>query len=45
MQGERQIPVAERHIGQPILWTPSFEQEQQLKNDWEELMEYIILGV
>ncbi|WP_018652677.1 DNA mismatch repair endonuclease MutH [Actinobacillus capsulatus] len=44
VQGERQIPVAERHIGQPILWTPSFEQEQQLKNDWEELMEYIIFG-
>lgn len=44
VQGERHIPVAERHIGQPILWTPSFEQEQQLKNDWEELMEYIIFG-
>lgn len=44
VQGERHIPVAKRYIGQPILWTPSLEQEQQLKNDWEELMEYIIFG-
>lgn len=42
--GERSIPLAQRHIGQPILWTPSIEQQQQLKADWEELMELIILG-
>ena len=33
-----------RHIGQPILWQPSSEQEQQLQQDWEELMELIVLG-
>ncbi len=44
VEGSRDIPLAERHIGQPILWQPSSEQEQQLKQDWEELMELIVLG-
>ncbi|URL01619.1 DNA mismatch repair endonuclease MutH [Avibacterium sp. 20-126] len=44
IEGERSIPLAERHIGQPILWQPSYEQEQRLQQDWEELMEYIVFG-
>lgn len=44
VEGIREIPLAIRRIGAPILWTPSYEQEQQLKQDWEELMDYIILG-
>ncbi|MDO5055377.1 MAG: DNA mismatch repair endonuclease MutH [Pasteurella oralis] len=44
VEGERQIPLAERHIGQAILWQPSREQEYRLQRDWEELMEYISLG-
>lgn len=44
VEGSRQIPLAERHIGQPILWQPSIEQERQLQQDWEELMELIVLG-
>ncbi|AGH38113.1 DNA mismatch repair protein mutH [Bibersteinia trehalosi USDA-ARS-USMARC-188] len=44
VQGEREIPLAERRIGQPILWSPSPEQEWQLQRDWEELMELIVLG-
>ncbi len=44
IEGERQIPLAERRIGQPILWSPTPEQEQQLQQDWEELMELIVLG-
>ena len=44
IEGSRQIPLAERHIGQPILWQPSLEQERQLQRDWEELMDYIVLG-
>ena len=44
VEGSRDIPLAERHIGQPILWQPSSEQEQQLQQDWEELMELIVLG-
>ena len=42
--GERQIPLADRFIGQPILWQPTLEQERQLQQDWEELMDYIVLG-
>lgn len=44
VEGSRDIPLAERHIGQPILWQLSSEQEQQLQQDWEELMELIVLG-
>lgn len=44
IEGERQIPLSMRRIGQPILWSPSVKQEQQLKQDWEELMELIVLG-
>ncbi|PVX42788.1 DNA mismatch repair protein MutH [Pasteurella langaaensis DSM 22999] len=44
VQGERHIPLAERFIGAPILWQPSPEQEQRLRRDWEELMDYIVLG-
>ena len=31
-------------IGAPILWKPTAEQERQLKQDWEELMDLIVLG-
>lgn len=44
IEGERQIPLAERHIGAPILWQPSPQQEARLQQDWEELMDYIVLG-
>lgn len=44
VEGERTIPLAERRIGAPILWQPSAYQEQQLRQDWEELMDYIALG-
>lgn len=44
VEGSRDIPLADRHIGQPILWSPSAEQERQLQQDWEELMELIVFG-
>ena len=44
VEGERQLPLAQRHIGVPILWQPNARQAQQLRQDWEELMEYIVLG-
>lgn len=44
IEGSRHIPLRERHIGTPILWKPSAEQERQLKQDWEELMDLIVLG-
>lgn len=44
VEGEREIPVCERHVGMPLLWKPSEDEESQLKADWEELMEFIVLG-
>ena len=37
VQGERQIPVAERRIGAPLLWSLPPEAEAALRFDWEEL--------
>lgn len=44
VEGERQIPLSERHIGAPLLWQPSKEEDEQLRQDWEELMDLIVLG-
>ncbi|MGX2967278.1 DNA mismatch repair endonuclease MutH [Ursidibacter sp. B-7004-1] len=44
IEGERTIPLAQRHIGMPILWSPSPTEDKQLQQDWEELMELIVLG-
>ena len=37
VEGERERPVAERRIGEPFLWSPSAEEEADLRFDWEEL--------
>lgn len=42
--GERDIPVADRIIGSPLLWQPSEQENAQLQDDWEELMDMIALG-
>lgn len=44
IEGSRDIPLAERHIGTAFLWQPTPEQEQALKQDWEEIMDKIALG-
>ena len=44
VEGEREIPLAERRVGAPLLWTPSAEEDHQLRMDWEELMDLIVLG-
>lgn len=41
---ERQIPLANRIVGTPFIWQLQGEQEQLLKQDWEELMDLIVLG-
>ncbi len=41
---ERSVPLAERVIGAGFLWQPSQQQQQLLQQDWEELMELIVLG-
>ena len=44
VEGGRQIPLGERRIGAPLLWSPNPEEEEQLRQDWEELMDLIVLG-
>jgi len=44
VEGERELPLAERKVGAPILWVPNEEEQEQLRQDWEELMEMIVLG-
>ena len=34
------IPV----VGSPLLWSPNEEEDRQLREDWEELMDMIVLG-
>lgn len=41
---ERGIAVAERIVGYPILWSPNQKEDLALKQDWEELMDMIVLG-
>ncbi|GAA6203528.1 DNA mismatch repair endonuclease MutH [Thalassotalea sp. SU-HH00458] len=41
---ERIIPVADRIVGTPFLWSPSVEEEQLLAQDWQELTDMIVLG-
>lgn len=43
-EADKRIPLAERHIGNAILWSPSEEEVSQLQRDWEELMELVSLG-
>ena len=38
------IPLAQRRIGQGILWSPTPEQARILKEDWTELTELLSLG-
>ncbi|MDH5184262.1 MAG: DNA mismatch repair endonuclease MutH [Gammaproteobacteria bacterium] len=44
IEGDRDIPVHNRRIGQGILWSPSSQQEEALRQDWEELMDMVCLG-
>lgn len=41
---EREIPIAERIVGTPFIWSPSPEEEQLLALDWQELTDMIVLG-
>ena len=43
-EGERAITLPERRIGAALLWSPSPEEESALANDWETLMDRVVLG-
>ncbi|MDH3354962.1 MAG: DNA mismatch repair endonuclease MutH [Chromatiales bacterium] len=44
IEGVRQIPLASRRVGMPLLWEPSLSELELLKSDWEELMEMVRTG-
>jgi DNA mismatch repair protein MutH len=44
IEADKRIPLASRHIGNAILWSPSEDEATQLQQDWEELMELVCLG-
>ena len=43
-EADNRIPMSARRIGSPILWRPSPEQQKQLRHDWQELTDMIVLG-
>lgn len=43
-EADSNIPIGTRRIGNPVLWQPDVEQEQQLREDWQELTDMIVLG-
>ncbi|TYK66342.1 DNA mismatch repair endonuclease MutH [Colwellia echini] len=40
----KEIPIAERLVGMPFLWSPNEEEEALLAQDWQELTDMIVLG-
>ena len=44
IEADPETPLSERRVGSAILWSPSAEQEIALRNDWEELMDMIVMG-
>ncbi len=41
---EREIPVVDRIVGTPFIWSPSPQEELLLAADWQELTDMIVLG-
>tara|TARA_R110002153_G_scaffold32008_3_gene97050 strand:- start:16440 stop:17132 length:693 start_codon:yes stop_codon:yes gene_type:complete len=44
IDGRREVAPQDKCIATPFLWSPDIEQDNQLRSDWEELMEMIALG-
>jgi DNA mismatch repair protein MutH len=42
--GVREVPVPQRRVGSPLLWSPSAEEDRALRWDWDELMGVIGRG-
>ena len=38
------LTLGARRIGSPLIWSPSIEEESDLRADWEELMDMVCLG-
>ena len=44
IESDDQIELPARRIGTPLLWSPSDEEDADLRADWEELMDMVCLG-
>lgn len=44
VEADPAIPLAARKVGQGFIWSPSEQEMQALRDDWEEFMELISLG-
>lgn len=44
VEAEPEIPIAERRLGSPLLWSPSPEEEDRLRADWRTLAGLIAEG-
>jgi DNA mismatch repair protein MutH len=44
VEGDTEIPLAQRCVGNALLWSPTEEQEYALQSDWDELMDMVSHG-
>lgn len=44
VEGDPGLPFAERRFGDAFLWSPDERQSSLLREDWEELMDMVLLG-
>jgi len=44
VEADPAIPFGSRRFGNPWLWSPDADQEQELRTDWQEIMELVHLG-
>ena len=44
IEADAGIPLPQRRIGNPVLWSPDPAQEKILRQDWEELMNMAMMG-
>lgn len=43
-KSECNILLVKCRVGSPLLWSPDEEEDRQLREDWEELIDMIVLG-
>jgi DNA mismatch repair protein MutH len=44
VESEPTIPLRNRRLGNPFLWSPDYEESNLLQSDWEDINEMISLG-
>jgi len=44
IEAEATIPLAQRRVGNPFIWSPNPQQESDLRLDWQELMDMVSMG-